>query len=98
MRDIVRVSVRGCIQSAQEITLAVPLTLHYNINPNTNHRSSFLGAVQLDGETYSEPIMYLKIYKKWISMNSKTQNSWAKRAGTRSWIGLGLGLTVRVKG
>ena len=42
-------------------------------------RTSFLSALQLDGGAYSEPIMGINLFRKWLSMagNSKKQHAWA---------------------
>lgn len=49
---------------------------------NSIVRTSFLSAVQLDSGAYSEPIMGLYLFKKWMSMSgSKEQHAWAMKAG-----------------
>ena len=39
-----------------------------------------LGAAQLDSGTYSEPVMHMLMYRKWISMKSKERRIWAQKA------------------
>jgi hypothetical protein len=39
--------------------------------------------VRLDNETYSEPVLHLTAYKKWISLPVKLREKWAKSLGIR---------------
>lgn len=39
--------------------------------------------MRLDNETYSEPVLHLTAYKKWISLPVKLREKWAKSLGIR---------------
>lgn len=39
--------------------------------------------MRVDNETYSEPVLHLTAYKKWISLRAKLREKWAKSLGIR---------------
>ena len=60
--------------------------MHISINRSLNEIWSIfillIGTSQLDAGTYSEPVTYLHIYRKWKSLKSpKDRNVWASEAG-----------------